>query len=125
MKEKTKEEVNNGIKKIGFDEDVVLQVLRGKTSTYRIRDHKLIIGDKVAFENTQTGEIFGHAVITDIKRIKIKDINLKDSSHYKTYNTTEELIAAFKLRNPDKNVTPETYAFIYTYEFTPANFRKK
>lgn len=122
-KEKAKQEAKTEKKiedkKMGFDEDVVAQVLAGKSKTYRLRDHGLNVGDKVAFENTQKGEIFGHAVITKTERVPVEKFNLNDPEHYKIYNNMEELIEALKKRNPDKEVTPKTEMFAYTYEFIP------
>jgi hypothetical protein len=109
------------MKKMGFYTDVVSQIFKGKTRTYRLRDHKLKRGDRIVFENTQSGEVFGHAVITDVKRVKVKDIDLKDALHYKTYKTREGLIKALRFHYPDRTVTLETHVFIYTYDFTPAN----
>ena len=110
----------HGEKKIGFDDDVVPEVLKGKTKTYRLRDHGVNVGDKVVFENTQKGEVFGHAKITKIERTTVEKFNLQDPEHYRVYSTTEELIEALKKRNPNKNVTPKTEMFAYSYEFTPA-----
>ena len=106
--------------KMGFHESVVPQVFAGKTKTYRLRDHNLKVGDKLDFENSQTGEIFGSGVITKIERTKVGKINLKDPLHGKTYERVEELIAAFKRHNPLMEVTADTEAFIYIYEFTSA-----
>lgn len=44
--------------KMGFHESVVPQVFDGKISTWRLRDHKFKKDDIVAFENSQTEEIF-------------------------------------------------------------------
>jgi len=107
-------------KKMGFDDDVVPQVTGGKTKTYRLRDHGFKEGDRVALENTQKKEIFGHAKITKVEKVPVKDFNLKDPEHYVVYNSTEELIDALKKRNPDRDVTPDTEMHAYTYEFTPA-----
>ena len=52
--------------KMGFHESVVPQVFDGKISTWRLRDHKLKKGDVVAFENSQTEEIFGFGKITKV-----------------------------------------------------------
>lgn len=107
-------------KKMGFDDDVVPQVLEGKTRTYRLRDHGLKAGDTVAFENTQKGEVFGHAKITKAEKTVVEEFNLDDPEHFKIYNNAEELMEALKKRNPDREVTPKTEMFAYTYEFTPA-----
>ncbi len=112
-------------KKIGFDDDVVPEVLKGKTKTYRLRDHDLKVGDKVVFENTQGSGVFGHAKITKVEHVAVGKFNLQDPEHYKIYSNVEELIAALQKRNPDREVTPETEMFAYTYEFNPVKSGKK
>ena len=119
-----KKEEKKKEKKIGFDEDVVPQVLGGKTKTYRLRDHGLKVGDKVVFENTQKGEKFGHAKITKVEKVPVEKFNLKDPEHYVVYNSMEELVEALRKRNPDKEVTPKTEMFAYTYEFAPLKEEK-
>jgi len=108
-----------GEKRMGFAGKVVPQVFAGKTKTYRLRNHKLKIGDQLVFENSRTKKIFGRAVITNIEKAKIKEINLKDPKHGATYNKLEELIAAFRFHYPHKRITKNTTAYIYTYRFTP------
>jgi len=105
------------ILKIGFAKDVIPQVSKGKTKTYRLRDHGFKIGDKVLFENSHTKTYFGYGIITNIQEMRVDEINYKDKTHYKTYLNLKELIAAFKLRNPDKKVSPESKAYLYAYEF--------
>ncbi len=104
--------------KIGFHESVVPEVLDGKTSTWRLRDHKLEVGDVVDFENSQTGEVFGQGEITKVAKTTVGEIDLSDKTHYKTYETRQELIDAFKKHNPDYEVNNDTPVYAYTYQFT-------
>ncbi|OGD71156.1 hypothetical protein A3D09_01390 [Candidatus Collierbacteria bacterium RIFCSPHIGHO2_02_FULL_49_10] len=104
---------------MGFYEDVVPQVFDGKISTWRLRDHGFRVGDKVLFENTQTGKVFGTGKITGVTKTTAGKINLKDKRHYKTYKNRRELIRAFKKRNPAYKVNNSTRVFVYTYKFTP------
>jgi len=115
--------VKKSPKKMGFHEEVVPQVFKGKTKTYRLLDHGFKVGDKVVFENSQTKTYFGYGIITDVKEMKINQIDYKDKTHYTTYRNLKELILAFKLRNPEKKVTPKTKTYLYAYEFHP--FTKK
>ena len=102
---------------MGFHESVVPQVFDGKISTSRLRDHKLKRGDVVAFENSQTEEIFGFGRITKVITTTVGQIDLKDETHYKTYKSRRELIEAFKRHNPAHTVNENTPVFAYTYEF--------
>lgn len=105
---------------MGFHEEVVPQVFEGKTKTYRLRSQGSKVGDRVLFENTQTKKYFGYGIITKVEELAVRDIDYKDSSHFVTYESLEELIAAFEKRNPEKGpVTPERMAFLYEYEFHP------
>ena len=102
---------------MGFHKSVVPQVFKGKISTWRLRDHKFKKGDLVAFENSQTGEIFGFGKITRAIKITVGKIDLKDKSHYKTYRNRQELIKAFKRHNPEYQIDNNTPVFAYTYKF--------
>ena len=115
--ESSEQKIKNIAGKIGFAGDIVPQVFDNKTRTYRLRDHNLRIGDKVAFENSATGEIFGTATITETKKTTIGKIDLKDKKHWRTYNKLEELIAAFKRHHPEREVNAKTIIWIYTYKF--------
>jgi len=110
---------NVPLQKMGFHKRVVPQVLANKTKTYRLRDHKLHIGDKVAFENSQTGKIFGISTITNIEKTTVGMIDLQDPAHGATYKTIDELITAFKFHHLKKNVTTKTVVYAYSYTFTP------
>ena len=107
------------LKIMGFAERVVPQVLAGKTKTYRIRDHELKVGDKVYFENSQTGEIFGSGVMAESTKTKVKNLPLRDIAHGAVYKNLDELIEAFKFHYPEKEINPETDAYIYAYDFVP------
>ncbi|MDP2670911.1 MAG: class I tRNA ligase family protein [bacterium] len=107
-------------KRMGFAESIVSQVLESKTKTYRLRDHSFQVGDKVVFENSGTKRVFGHGRINEVTRTTVGELPLADKAHGAVYQNVDELIAAFKKHNPDKEVTSETAAFIYGYEFIPA-----
>ena len=105
--------------KMGFHEDVVPQVFEGKTKTYRLTNYGFKVRDKVLFENTQAQTLFGYGVISEVKETTIDKIDYTDKTHFKTYKSLDELIDAFKLRNPDKEVAPKSKAYLYSYEFRP------
>ncbi|MGC9599599.1 MAG: class I tRNA ligase family protein [Minisyncoccia bacterium] len=109
--------------KMGWHEEVVPQVFDGKTKTYRLKDYGFKAGDKVLFENSETKTLFGYGIITEVEKTTVEKIDYRDKTHYKTYESLEELIAAFKLRNPEKTVTSKSAAYLYAYEFHP--FTKK
>ncbi|MFZ5390777.1 MAG: class I tRNA ligase family protein, partial [Patescibacteria group bacterium] len=104
-------------KRMGWATDVVSQVKSGKICTYRLRDHGFTIGDKVIFEDSSNHRVFGYGLMTQVNKIKVKDINLQDKSHYATYDGLDKLIEALKRRNPGKLVNEETVVWSYVYEF--------
>ena len=97
--------------KMGFHQSVVPQVFKGKTTTWRLRDHKFKKGDIVAFENSQTGEIFGFGKITRVIKTTVEEIDLKDKSHYKTYENRKELIKAFRRHYSEYKIDKDTPVF--------------
>ncbi len=101
-----------------FHPDVVEQILDGKTKTYELDEADVNEGDTVAFENEQTGDVFGTATIKDIEALSIGDIDLQDEAHGATYEEVEDLIAVFETTYPDREIEPDTTAYIYTYDFT-------
>ena len=105
--------------KMGFYKDIAPEVLRGKTRTYRLRDHNLKVGSVFAFENSQLKILFGKGTITGIKKTTVGEIKLPDALHGNKYNTTKELIQAFKRLHPEKEVTKDTPAWIFDYSFEP------
>ncbi|MBI3985259.1 MAG: class I tRNA ligase family protein [Candidatus Levybacteria bacterium] len=108
---------NYGHLRMGFHPEVVSQVYKGKTKTYRLRNHAFKVGDRVMFQNTKDKSIFGFGVITESKETTIEKIDYTDKTHFKTYSSLGELMDAFRLRNPDREVTPSTKAYLYAYEF--------
>ncbi|MFB6226305.1 MAG: valine--tRNA ligase [Candidatus Paceibacteria bacterium] len=103
---------------LGFHERTVDSVKENnKTVTYRTTNHELEVGDKIAFENSQTEDIFGYGTIVDVEKTKVKNVPLKDPAHGATYDTREELIEAFKFHHPDREINEETDVWIYTYSF--------
>ena len=107
--------------KMGIHENVVPQIFNGKTSTWRLRDHKLKVGDKVAFENSQTVETFGIGEITRVIKTTVGKIDLEDKTHYKTYKNRQELIDAFKRHYPSYEINNNTPIYAYTYKFKKIN----
>jgi valyl-tRNA synthetase len=107
-------------KRMGFAESVVPQVFAGKTKTYRLRNHGFKVGDRVVFENSSARRVFGHGIMNTVVKTTVDKLPLNDPAHGATYQKVSELIAAFKRHNPEKEVKEDTPAFIYGYEFTPA-----
>lgn len=110
----------SNLKTMGFHERVVPQIFAGKTKTYRLYPKDIKVGEEVAFENSQAGEIFGSGKIIDIVETTVGKIPLGDKAHGETYNKVEELINAFKRHYSEMEITSDTKAYIYTYDFKPS-----
>jgi len=109
------------VPKMGFAESVVPRLLDGMTRTYRIHDHHLKIGDRVLLENSGTKLLLGHGTVTNVERMKIKNIPLVDPFHKTAYKSQDELLAAFRRHYPPtEKITGATEAILYTYSFEPA-----
>jgi len=108
-----------GQQRMGVHGSLVNEWLQGKTRTYRTRDHGLKIGDNIAFENSETKILIGYGKITDVQKTTVGGITLPDMKHSGKYKTTPELIAAFKRMTPEKDITAETEAWVYDFEFKP------
>lgn len=106
------------VKRMGFHEDIVPEVLKGKTRTYRLRDHKFSVDNIVAFEKGKGGPVFGYGIIEKVQKITVGGIALPDKKHGGKYKTTAQLIPAFTRMYPDRKVKKTTPAWIYDYRFS-------
>lgn len=102
---------------MGMAGHIASEIFRGKTRTYRLRNHGIRKGDRIALENSQTRLLMGHAIITAVEKTTVEEIELPDQKHSGKYKTTEELVAAFKYLHPDKEVNRKTPVWIYDFEF--------
>ena len=109
---------------LGFHESVIPQVMAGKTKTYRLRDHNLKIGNRVAFRNSQTKILFGYGEITAVEYTTVGQLPLDDQTHGATYKTRHELLAAFKKHHPQKEINSATSVVVYAYQFSPFDPKK-
>ena len=73
-----------------FESKLVPLVLsKEKSTTYRLNDKNLDVGNSCNFINSQTGEYFATAKITKIEKKKAKDISEKQEGHEKFKNRKE------------------------------------
>jgi hypothetical protein len=88
----------NNMKIIKFTKELVPLILSGeKTSTWRLFDDKdLGVSDDLKFISSDTGEIFGYAVILGIYQKKLGEITEDDFDGHEKFQSNEEMIETYK-----------------------------
>lgn len=86
------------MKRLKFFSHLVPLILSGeKNSTWRIQDDKdLSVGDRVEFVNTQTGEVFGQANITQVEIKKLGQLTPADFQGHEKFKDEAEMYATYR-----------------------------
>lgn len=80
----------------GFKADWILEGT--KTSTLRLFDDKdLHVGDELDLIDSDTGEMFAHAIITEIIQKTLGEISDIDLEGHEKWNSQEDMIKTHKL----------------------------
>ncbi len=97
------------MKTLKFKERMVRLVLDGyKTSTLRMFDDKYIKAwEDLEFVNSDTNEVFAHAVTTEVYEKKLNELVDADFAGNDKWDTPEEMLKSFQEYYGDK-VTMET-----------------
>lgn len=105
------------MKSLKFKPHLVQQILDGsKRSTWRLFDDKdLTVGDELTFINSETGEEFGKAKITDVKEKTLGTVTDEDYNGHEKYATEEEMYEHYRNYYGDK-VGPDTPLKIIKFE---------
>lgn len=105
------------MKTLKFYHNLAEEILIGKkTVTWRMFDDKnLIVGDQVEFIETETGEKFAEAEITDIKEKKLGEVAEKDFDGHETYKNREEMLKQYQ-KYYGNAVTMETPVKIISFK---------
>lgn len=107
------------MKTLKFAPHLVEQILSGeKTSTWRLFDDKdLQESDELIFINKETGEQFGTATITSLKRKALGSLVDNDWVGHERYASDEEMYASYRKYYGDK-VDEHSEVKILTFDFT-------
>ncbi len=98
----------------GFKADWILS--GSKTATLRLFDDKdLRVGDELDLINSDTGETFAHAVITQVIEKTLGEINDADLIGHEKWNSLEDMIRTHKLYYGDR-VNVQTPAKIIRFK---------
>lgn len=107
------------MKTLKFAPDLVRKILAGeKTSTWRLFDDKdLQVGDKLLFQNKETGASFGTAVISSLSRKTLGSLEDADWIGHERFSSEEEMYATYRKYYGD-TVNPHTEVKIITFVFS-------
>ncbi len=104
--------------KIGFNKSLVEKVKNGeKTITHRLSEKELSVGETCIVENTQTKKSFGFIRITEVKKIKMKDLDLSEPGQGE-YKSIEEFRKRIAKYYPDMDVTINSDLWVYRYIYS-------
>lgn len=86
------------MKTLKFRDGLVKKITEGeKTSTWRLFDDKnLQAGDETAFVNSETGEEFARAVLTDVREKKLGEIRDSDFEGNERFESQEKMYEIYK-----------------------------
>jgi hypothetical protein len=106
------------MKTLRFYQNLVPLILSGKKYvTWRFFDDKnLLVGDELEFMITETGDVFGYAVILGVYEKKFGDVDLKDFVGHEEFSNREEMIETYK-GYYDDSVNEETSFKIIKFKF--------
>lgn len=102
------------MKTIKFRSKLIPSILDGsKISTWRLFDDKnLQTDDEVELINWETGEIFAHACIIEVREKKLGDITDADFSGHAPYKNQEEMLNDFRQYYGDRVTLQSTVKII-------------
>lgn len=97
------------MKTLKFRPQLADMILRGeKTTTFRLFDDKnLQEGDELELVNWETGEVFGHAVVTEAYDKQLGQLTADDFQGHEKYKDEQEMYSTFREFYGDR-VNPET-----------------
>ncbi len=102
------------MKTLKFKSYLVNKILSGtKTITWRLFDDKnLIVGDELTFINSDTGEEFAKAKITEVKEKKLGEIQESDFDSHEKYESKESMLEHYRGYYGDKVTTDSVVKMI-------------
>lgn len=107
------------VKTLKFKDSLAKLILAGeKDSTWRLFDDKdLRKGDSVKLINSDTGEVFAHAVLTEVREKKMGELEAVDFEGHEKYSSEEEMYQTYRGYYGDK-VDPKTVVKIIRFKLS-------
>lgn len=108
------------MKTLKFRPHLIQQIIDGKkTTTWRLFDDKnLQAGDELIYVNSETGEEFGTAKITDVKIRTLGTLTDEDWVGHEKFKNDEEMFETYKKYYGDKVNSDSEVKIIY-FDFKP------
>ncbi len=106
---------SSDVKRMGFAPDVTPRLQRGKTTTWRLRDHGFRVGDVVTLVQSKSKRVIGLATITSVERSTVANLPLVDRTHHPGRWTRAHAIQRLRRHSPDQKVSADTPVWIYRY----------
>ena len=109
------------MKTLKFSPHLVPLVISGeKNVTWRLFDDKnLSLNDELEFVNKETGKVFGHAKITNVREKKFEDICHEDFDGHEKFSSNEVMLETYKGYYGDK-VNKDSVVKIISFSFFKA-----
>lgn len=107
------------MKTLKFTPELCIQILASnKTSTWRLFDDKdLQTGDEVEFVNKETGERFGHALLSHVRETLLGKLIEEDWVGHNDFGSEESMYQTFQ-RYYNQPVDQDTPVKIIKFTFT-------
>ena len=105
------------MKTLKFAPNLVQIIISGeKTSTWRLFDDKdLKNGDELVFVEKETGKRFAEATITEVRQIKIGDVQASDYDGHEKFESKEKMFETYRSYYGQR-VTPDSILKIIRFK---------
>lgn len=110
------------MKTLKFKDFKAKWILEGiKTSTMRVFDDKdLKEGDELELKDSDSGEVFSRAIITEVINKKLRDVDDLDLDGHEKWNSKDEMIESLKKYYGDK-VNLDTMVKVVKFKLLKSN----
>jgi ribonuclease HI len=114
------------MKTLKFNHKDAQQVLEGKkTTTWRLYDDKdLSVDDEIKFidkiepDNTESWQVIGKAIVSEVREKKLKDVTEEDMEGHAVFSSPDEVLNYYKDIYGER-VTLDTIVKIVFFKFSP------
>ena len=103
------------MKVLKFAEPLPRLILNGqKSTTWRITDYQLSVGDRISLCDNN-GQEFARAMVAGVKQTTFANLTEEDKKGHEKYQSAEEMYEVFS-KYYDRKVVPETRLFVIKFK---------